>query len=377
MRIAVVVNTAWNVYNFRLGLLTEFQRKGYEIHIVAPADEYVPGLKALGFYFHSLEMPSKGTNPLSDLRLLWQLRMLYSRIRPSVCLHYTIKPNLYGTLAASWLGIPVINNVTGLGTAFIRPGLINRIVRILYKIAFPKADKIFFQNQDDLQLFLTYQLVHAEQCELLPGSGVNLEKFKPSPKRPQEPLVFLMVARILVDKGVREYLEAANQLSKKYTSIRFLLIGAFDEASGFGVKKEEVMKAVDLGYLEYQPFTDQISEAYACADAVVLPSYREGTPKTLLEAAAMAKPLISTLAPGCKDVVREGLNGFLCEVRNATSLAASMEKFILLSAEEKINMGMESRKLAEKNFDEKLVIKAYENAIDQLLSYQTKKRKSQ
>lgn len=367
MKIVLVVNSAWNIYNFRKKLISDLQQKGNEIHLIAPPDEYSERLKSLGFQFHPIKMSNKGTNPLYDLIFLFRLYRMYKKIKPDVCLHYTIKPNIYGSLVAGWLSIPVLNNITGLGTAFIRTGLVTKIVRGLYRISFRKAFKVYFQNEDDRILFLKYNLVRSENTEILPGSGVDLIRFQPSTTTSSVTAIrFLMIARILVDKGVQEYLAAAKNIRKKYPQATFTLLGAFDETSGFGVPKTFVDQFVADGSVTYKSFTDEIVQEILACDVVVLPSYREGTPKTLLEAAACGKPLLTTEAPGCKDVVENGVNGFKCEVRSTDDLQRIIEEFISLSPEKRMAMGRESRKMVEAKYDENIVIRRYEEAIKAL-----------
>jgi glycosyltransferase involved in cell wall biosynthesis len=367
MKIVLVVNSAWNIYNFRKKLISDLQQKGYEIHLVAPHDEYSERLIEMGFRFHPVAMSNKGTNPISDLLFLIRLFWLYKKIRPNVCLHYTIKPNIYGSMVASWLKIPVLNNITGLGTAFIRPGLVNKIVLRLYKLAFRNVFKVFFQNEDDRTLFLKYELVSADKTEVLPGSGVDLERFSPSNNVPETNTIhFLMIARILVDKGVLEYLNAAKAVKRKFPMANFTLLGAFDETSGFGVSRETVDPFILDGTITYKEFTDAIVDEIHTSDVVVLPSYREGTPKTLLEAAACGKPLLTTDAPGCKDLVIEGKNGYKCTVKSADDLERIMILFLQSSKENRLEMGKASRLLVEEKYDEKIVIRHYEAAIQQL-----------
>ena len=217
MKIVISINTSWNIYNFRSGLVRFLQSQGHDVNAIAPKDDYSERLVSeLGCKFHPIEMDNKGSNPIKDLMLMLSYRKLFKEIQPDVILQYTIKPNIYGSIAAKMVGIPVINNVSGLGTIFINPDTItSKIGMMLYKFAFRFPKKVFFQNPDDLKLFTDFGLVKTSICDVLPGSGVDLDKFKYSKKEESEKLIFLMVSRVLIDKGVVEYIDAARQIKNQ------------------------------------------------------------------------------------------------------------------------------------------------------------------
>lgn len=363
MRIAIVINTSWNIYNFRMSLLQALLAEGHEVAAIAPADAYTPHLRAAGCGFEQVSMDSS-TNPFKDMLLAWRLYQAYRRVKPDVVLHYTIKPNIYGTLAAHWAGIPAINNVSGLGTVFIKRDYVSNIVIQLYRYAFRFPAKVFFQNEDDRGLFLQHGLVQKEITELLPGSGIDLQKFTPvTGFSRNSPFIFLMVARVLYDKGIKEYVEASQLVRKKYPEARCQLLGTVDERSRSGVKRQQLEKWINTGAVEYLGSTDEVARIMAKADAVVLPSYREGTSRALLEAAAMGKPLIATDVPGCREVVEHGVNGLLCQVRDAADLAAKMLQMLQIDDETLEQMGRSSRHIAESRFDDRFVIAKYLNAV--------------
>lgn len=350
-----------------MGLIKAFLEKGYEVVAVAPEDGYTRFLTETGCRFYPLKMENKGSNPLKDISLLRQLYRIYKEIGPDIVLQFTIKPNIYGTLAASRLGIPVINNVSGLGTVFLHNNFVSKIAQLLYRVSFRYASKVFFQNEDDRGLFVNKKLVRKEKTALLPGSGVNLEKYLPLPFQRHTPFTFLLVARILYDKGIREYIEAIRLLKNK-EAFRFMLLGALDEESALGIPKKQVMQWVEEGLIEYFPFTSDIAPFIEQADCLVLPSYREGTPRTLLEGAALAKPLISTNVPGCRDVVEEGYNGYLCRVKDSKDLANKMQIISRLPDTTLRLMGQNSRKLVVLKYDEKIVVASYLEEIGRILS---------
>ena len=367
MRIAIVINTSWNIFNFRLSLIEALSKEGHEVIAIAPFDDYSQKLIIAGCTYIPIQIENKGTNPLHDLLLVKRFYKSYKQAKPDVILQYTIKPNIYGTIAAKWAGIPVINNVSGLGTVFIVRNLISKLAIGLYKLAFRFPAKVFFQNLDDQELFIHYNLVKQSITDVLPGSGVDIQRFIPSANFIRNnPFTFLMVSRVLYEKGVVEFVEASRLLKQKYPDIQCLLLGALDESGNIGIKKATFMNWVEEGVIQYLGTSDTVEIYYTKADCVVLPSYREGTPKTLLEAVAMGKPIITTNVPGCKETVIHDYNGYLCEVRNVTDLAAKMEQMYLLSAKDLQRMGQASRTLAVEKFDERIVIQKYLQAIKEV-----------
>ena len=359
MRIAIVLNTSWNIYNFRLNLLKSLQKEGHEVHAVAPEDDYTSYLIEEGLIYHPVKMDSRGANPIKDFALILELRGIYRRIRPDVVLHFTIKPNIYGTLAAASLGIPVINNVCGLGTVFLKKGLISKVAVLLYKMSFRFANKVFFQNSDDLELFINKKLVRKDQADLVPGSGIDLSRFTPVPLQSGKPFTFLMISRLISDKGIMEYVKAVEQLRKEGIPARFQLLGAMDPRHKRGIPKAIIQQWIDAGTIEYLGTTQDVRHFIQQADCVVLPSYREGTPRTLLEAASMGRPLIATAAPGCRQVVEHGKNGLLCKIKSAEDLAEKMRTMAGFPESKLQELSLNARKKVEQEFDESLVISKY------------------
>jgi glycosyltransferase involved in cell wall biosynthesis len=362
--IVISINSAWNVFNFRKDLIGALQREGWRVVALAPDDGYGERIAELGAEFIPLPMDQSGVSPLKDLQLLARYRSILARIRPDAFLGYTIKPNVYGSLAAHSLGIGVINNISGLGTAFIREGLLTRIAAFLYRRALRRSAVVFFQNGEDRDLFVARRMVRADQARLLPGSGIDPAHFAPCSDRPEDGTFrFLLIGRMLWDKGLGEYVEAARLVRRQYPQARFLLLGPTDAANRTAVSQAEIDAWVAEGVVEHIPACDDVRPHIAAADCVVLPSYREGLPRSLLEAAAMAKPLIATDVPGCRDVVRHGENGLLCAVRSAPALADAMVTMIQLGSEQLRSMGLKGRALAERDFDQQVVLQRYVEAI--------------
>ena len=367
-KILISLNTAWNLLNFRAGLIDGLIRSGYEVVAVAPKDEYVVKLELLGCRFVHLEMDNQGTHPIRDLLLLWRYFRLLKNEKPDLCLFYTVKPNVYGSLASRLCGIPFINNVSGLGAVFIQGGWLRRFVSALYRLAFRNSNRVFFQNRDDLGLFLENKLVKVVLTDVLPGSGINLHRFTPTDdadrKSFNSAFRFLLIARMLKDKGVVEFVNAAQLLKESGVKAEFCLLGFLDVQNPAAISSEQMKEWTDQGFVKYLGVSDDVREHIASADCIVLPSYREGTPRTLLEAAAMGKPIITTNVVGCKEVVEHGVNGFLCEVKNAQDLALKIKEMLLLSDDQRRLMGENGRLKMEKEFDEKIVIQKYLQAID-------------
>lgn len=367
-KVLIALNTTWNLVNFRAGLIRGLQDAGYEVVTVAPRDEYVPRLLDLGCRYVPLTMDNKGTHPGRDLLLLWRFWRLLLKEHPAVFLGYTVKPNIYGSMAARSIGIPLVNNIAGLGTVFIRGGWLNRLVRFLYRLALSNSSKVFFQNDDDLQLFVAEGLVPAKVVDRLPGSGVDLQKFPPLPLPNKQQLRFLLVARMLWDKGVGEFVEAARLCKQRGLDAEFCLLGFLDVQNPAAISRAQMAVWEAEGVVTYLGVSDVVAEEVAKADCVVLPSfYREGTPRSLLEAAAMARPIVTTDAIGCREVVDDGENGYLCRPRDANDLADKLMKIASLSPAEREAMGARGRAKMERDYDEKIVIRKYLEAISSVL----------
>lgn len=372
-KIVICLNTSWNIYNFRLNLARVLKSTGYEVVLIAPYDAYSEKLKD-EFVYHDIYMNNKGTNPKEDIKTLIGFYKLYKKLKPDVVLNYTIKPNIYGNIACGLLGIKTINNISGLGTVFIKESLVTKVVKWLYKYSLGKSSKVFFQNSDDRDLFVENSLVEFDKCDLLPGSGIDTSKFVPVEyKKEDDTFRFLLIARMLWDKGVGEYVEAARIIKnlkfkiENYKNVEFQLLGSLNAANNTTISKEQMNIWVDEGLVNYLGVTDDVKEFIKKADCVVLPSYREGTPRTLLESTSMAKPIVTTNVAGCKEVVDDSINGFLCEVKNAKDLALKMIKMINLTSDERVVMGKAGREKMIREFDESIVINKYLETIKEII----------
>lgn len=365
--VVLAANSLWYITNFRTGLIRALAEAGYQPIVLGPVDAVQEKrLAELGSGFEPVSIDRKGLNPFAELSLLLHYRRILTRLKPFAFLGFTIKPNIYGALAASKLDIPVIANVSGLGTAFIRPGLLQHIVNTLYRLAFKRV-MVFFENPDDRQLFVERKLVRAEQTRLVPGCGIDLDHFAPTPV-PVGPPKFLLIARLIGDKGVREFVKAARTSRRRMPDARFRLLGGLDEGNRTSITPSELQAWIDEGVIEHLGETDDVRPFIDDATGVVLPSYREGLPRSLLEGGAMGRPLIATDVPGCREVVDNGVNGYLCSVRDPASLAAAMERLGALPQAELNAMGAASRRKVQEQFSEELVVRAYLDALSALQS---------
>ena len=367
VKVLFTVNAAWNIWNFRLPLVEALLADGHEVVVLAPRDDAVPKLEALGCTVHHLKMSVKGLNPLQEPGTLLRLRRKFRELKPDVILSFTIKNNIFGAMIAKPAGIPFVPNVTGLGTAFLSGGLLERVAVTLYRTAFRDLPAVFFQNEDDRSLFLARNLVTDKQARCLPGSGIDLDRFAAAPyPTGKDAPHFLMIARLLRDKGVLEYVDAARRVKAKYPEARFQLLGATDAKNRTAIDRETVQTWEQEGVIEYLGTTDDVRPMIEAAQCIVLPSYREGAPRTLIEAASIARPLIATDVPGCRSVIDEGKTGFLCEVRSGESLAKACEAFLALSPQERAAVGSAGRAKMEQEFGQSIVVDAYRTVLRDL-----------
>ena len=375
MKIMFTVNAAWNIWNFRRPIVQAMLDDGHEITVLAPPDDSVADLEKMGCRFLPLEMSAKGLNPLDGLRLQRSLKDAFLVERPDIVLSYTIKNNIFGAMAARSVGVPFVPNATGLGTAFLSGGLLQCVAEKLYRRAFSTLPIVFFQNEDDRTLFIENRLIKEHQACVLPGSGIDLEHFRSEPYlHAAGAQVFLMISRLLKDKGVLEFVEAARQVKSRVPHARFQLLGSVDAQNRSAIDAATLKAWVDDGLIEYLGTTKDVRPYIANATCIVLPSYREGAPRTLIEAAAMARPVITTDVPGCRSVVEADVTGLFCALKDAKSLARSCMQFLSLSREASAAMGLAGRRRMEIHYDQSIIVEQYQKAINQLVSQQDQRK---
>jgi glycosyltransferase involved in cell wall biosynthesis len=373
MKILLIAGFAESLINFRGPLIRALQGKGFDVHVAAPnvhANKLIClQLNTMGLWIHQVPLQRTGTNPFADLRLAWSLFILLRKIAPDMVLSYTIKPVIYGTFAAWVAGVPKrFALITGLGYSFQGDGrraYLQTLVQRLYRLALAKAQCVFFQNKDDLSLFQTRNLLslNTSVC-VINGSGVDLNSYavRPFPKTDLLGGVkFLFIGRLLGDKGIREYVQAAHMVKVKFPNAKFMLVGALDSNPN-SISKSELESWLASSNVEFLGSLVDVRAAIEGCNVYVLPSYREGTPRTVLEAMSMGRPIITTDAPGCRETVLEGENGFLVPVKDVDALVKAMEKFILDSSLIPI-MGKRSREIAEEKYDVQKVNAVMLNAM--------------
>jgi glycosyltransferase involved in cell wall biosynthesis len=358
-RILLVSNYAWTIYNFRKNLINRLRESGYELYVQTEFDGYESKLGLSEGALLRLDIDRQGTNPIRDVRTIVSIRRAISTTRCHACLFFTIKPVVYGGIAATLSSRPFICNVTGVGAAFQSSAPVRLAAKMLFRLGLARASHVFLQNSEDREYFVQQGLVSSERSSLLPGSGVDLDRFRASPY-PTGTLVFLLVARLLWEKGVRQYVEAARRIRATRTDVRFQLLGPSGVLNPGAIPTSVVNDWANEGVIEYLGHTDDVYPHLEEAHCVVLPSfYREGTPRSILEAAATARPVITTNHPGCKEVVIDGVTGLLCEPRNVDDLVRKMERVIDMGVEQRAAMGMKARERMEKDFSERLVLDRY------------------
>lgn len=357
-------NTSWYLYNFRKSTIRALLDQGYRVVCMSPQDAFSFQLvNDLGVEYIALPMEGKGTGLMQELRSMLFIWQTFRRYKPVFVFNFTVKLNLYGGLACRLLRVPFANNISGLGTAFIHDSWLFRRVRQVYGWVNRRASHLFFQNEEDLVVFREAGLIGDTPVTVLPGSGVDLYYFAYQPLPEDSTVTFVMIARLIGDKGVREYAGACRLLKKNGVPARCLLVGPLGISNHSAVSKEEVDSWHAEGILEYRGATNDVRAVISESHVLVLPSYREGMPRTVLEAAAMGRPAIVADVPGCRQAVDSGKTGWLCEVRNEASLAEQMRKITVMSRKEVSHVGYSARQRMEAHFSERVVVKAYVDCL--------------
>ena len=368
--ITLSANTSWYLYNFRKSTILRFIKDGYRVVCISPNDEYTLDLINLGCEWFDLRMSNKGNNPLKDIRIIFRLIYLYIKIKPKAAFHFTIKNNIYGTWAAYFTKIPAINNISGLGTAFIRKGIISNIVKKLYKLSQPLAQKVYCQNEEDYELLIRNNLVPKEKLYLLPGSGVDINRFTPSLRVKNNDLFrFLFVGRILSDKGIYELIEAFQAINKNKVICNLWICGFTEVDNISAIPLKDIERWKNIQGVKWLQTTNKIEDILKDIDCMVLPSYREGMPRSLLEAGAMGLPSVTTNVAGCRHIIQNKINGLICNPKDSESLRLAMLEMLDMKEIDRNKMSTSSRRIIEEGFNEEFVIDAAVDALNSVSDY--------
>jgi glycosyltransferase involved in cell wall biosynthesis len=368
-RVGVVSNTSWSLYNFRRNLIRSLLEANCKVITFAPLDAYSSKVASLGCSYVPVSMNNKGRNPFQDLHFFLRLVRHFRREKLSCVLTFTPKANIYGCWAARLLGIPAVANVAGLGSVFTSPSAAQRLVKQMYRVALTWPVRTFFQNSDDMALFTSLNIVTAARAELLPGSGVDVEYFAPRAPANSGAISFLFLARLLREKGIEEYVAAARAVKREQPHVEFRILGFTDVQNPSAISATTVKGWTDEGVIRYLGDTSDVRPFIADADCVVLPSYyREGTPRTLLEAASMGKPLITTNMPGCRNAVENGVTGFLVKPRDVRDLVAKMSAIAAMPGDARQQMGQKGREKMILEFDERRILKRYRVEVETIVA---------
>jgi glycosyltransferase involved in cell wall biosynthesis len=354
-KVLFLVNHDIVIYNFRLEIIERLIRDGYQVFVSSPYGERIEDLKALGCTYIETKVSRHGINPLEDYKLLLFYRKLIGQIQPDAVLGYTIKPNIYGGIACQRTSTPFIANITGLGTAVEKPGLIQSLTLLLYRFAFRRVQRVFFQNEASRKLFEDHHIAIGKHG-MLPGSGVNLQRFALLPY-PDDAngITFSFISRIMREKGIDQYIDAAQEMKRKYPNTKFNVCGFCEEAY-----EERLQQLTAQGVLHYHGLVRDVKDILTHTHCTVHPTYYpEGISNVLLESCACGRPIITTDRSGCREVIDDGVNGYVCRQQDSQSLIEQLEKFLALSHEERRRMGINGRAKVEREFDRQIVVEMY------------------
>ncbi len=371
-RIIICSNILWTITIYRKYLVSQLKKDGFEVIVVGSLEDFsgktLNDIRNLNIEYHIIDLDRSSKNPFKDVVYFLKLFGIYKKIMPDIALHFTIKPNIYGSLVCRFLGIPNINTINGLGSGIIKKDNLSRFIKILYKISLRKSATVFFQNIEDLYFFVDNKLVEIERTGFVPGSGINPDEYFLPIKKPDKRKTFLFVGRLLKDKGLYEYINAIKALKEEGSfNAEFLLAGIIDTNNPSSVSADEISQWEQNNLVKYLGKTNDIIELFKNVDFVVLPSYREGLSRMLIEAASCQKVLIASNVPGCKEIVKDEYNGFLCEPKDFISLKTAIEKAILMDGEKYITFAQRSRKLVITDFTSEIVNEIYIKEINRAI----------
>ena len=353
-KILFLVNHDVVIYNFRLELVERLLDDGHQVIISSPYGERIEDLKNLGCEYQPIDIARHGMNPIKELKLIFEYKKLIDKVKPDIVFSYTIKPNIYGSIACRSEKVPCVTNITGLGTAVENGGIMQKITVLLYKFAFTKVQRVFFQNTENMQFFVDNKIALGKHF-LLPGSGVNLQRFSVLDYPNDDTVEFAFISRIMKEKGIDQYLEAAEYIREKYPNTVFHVCGFCEEAY-----EEKLQKLTESGVIKYHGMVRDIKDFMQNVHCTIHPTYYpEGLSNVLLESSASGRPIITTNRSGCREVIDDGVNGFIVNQQDSKDLIEKIERFLALSWDERRNMGLAGRAKVEKEFDRQIVVEKY------------------
>ena len=353
-KVLFLVNHDVVIYNFRLELVERLLADGHQVVISSPYGERIEDLKALGCEFREIEISRHGMNPAQELKLLKNYIKLLKEVRPDIVLTYTIKPNIYGGIASALRGIPYVANITGLGTAVENGGMVQKLTVLLYKLAFVNVQRVFFQNEENRKFFADRKIAVSKHG-MLPGSGVNLQRFAPLPYPDGETTEFVFISRIMKEKGADHYLDAAEAIRERYPNTVFHVCGFCEEHYEARLKDLQ-----ERGIIVYHGMVRDIKTVLARTHCTIHPTfYPEGLSNVLLESCACGRPIITTDRSGCREVIDDGINGFVVRQKDSQDLIEKIEKFLQLTPEQRKSMGIAGRRKVEQTFNRQIVVEKY------------------
>jgi glycosyltransferase involved in cell wall biosynthesis len=359
MKIVFFSNSFWSIYNFRRNLILNLIKKKNKVVVLGPKDNFSVKLKKMGCETVVFSFKNNRIGLFSEIGTLFRLFFALKKIKPDILLNFTIKPLIYGSYISGLLRIRTINLITGLGTNFVKFDILSKFILFLFKISFKKVAHVFFQNNDDLNLFLKNKIIIKKKYSIVAGSGVDVNYFNYKKLKFTKKIKFIMVSRMLHEKGVIEFIEAGKKLLKEKYNCKFQLIGPVIANNSSSFSKKELNDIIPNRYFKYIGNVEDVRRYIENSDCVVLPSYREGTPRSLLEALSMGRPIITTDAIGCKNIVKSGYNGIRCKTRNIESLCNAMKKYMILEHKERIVMSLNARVFVEKKYKDSFVINKF------------------
>ena len=365
MKIFILANSCWNIYNFRIDLINHLA-KNHSLYVLAPQDNYTKYIVEKKIEYKKLEIKNSFKYIFLDILYIIKLTYYIIKFKPDYVLSFTIKPNIYSAFVSKFFKFKLIINISGLGSSIIKKSFLKKIILLLYKISFKNVYHIFFQNKYDQRYFTFNKIINNKsKYSVIPGSGINTDNYKFSPQYPKEQR-YIFIGRLIKDKGINELIESIKLIKKKYSNIKFGIIGMIDKNNPSSISKELLDRYIENKLFDYYSFSLKVKDHIIKSRAVILPSYREGTSKVLLESLSLGRPIIVSDVPGCKELVNNGLNGIISKKKNINSLTESIESFIKLSESQCIQMGKNGNKFVNDFYSVKIIIKEYSALINNL-----------